>query len=87
MRHQLQDMLKEKKREKLQKRFCEQKQSYDNFIESKEQHQSRIAENKAKQHAEFRRNQNRLIQKVSDDKAQIESWKAQQQHNNALKQE
>ena len=80
-------MMNEKKREKIQKKYNEQKQSYDNFKEAKEQHQAKIAENKAKQHQEFRRNQNRLIKKVSDDKAQIETFKAQQKHDNALKQE
>ena len=43
--------------------------------------------NKAKQEDEFNRNQTRLIQKVSDDIAHIESWKAQQKLNNTLKQE
>ena len=85
MRQQVQEILKEKKREKLQKKFYEQKESYDYYLEAKEEHQIRIAENKAKQQQEFVRNQDRLIQKVSDDSAHIESWKALQQQNNTLK--
>ena len=76
MREQVQEILKEKKREKLMKKFYEQKESYDYYLESKDQHQTRIAENKAKQHEEFVRNQDRLMQKVSDESAHIESWKA-----------
>ena len=87
MRQQIQEILKEKKREKLQKKFYEQKESYDYYLEAKDQHQVRIAENKAKQHQEFVRNQDRLMQKVSDESAHIESWKAEQQQNNTLKQE
>lgn len=87
MREQVQEILKEKKREKLMKKFYEQKESYDYYLEAKDQHQIRIAENKAKQHEEFVRNQDRLMQKVSDESAHIENWKAQQQQNNTLKQE
>ena len=48
MRVRVQEMLNEKKRERVQKQFNEQKESFDYFKEVKEQHQSRIAENKAK---------------------------------------
>ena len=66
-----------KTREKLLKRFNEQKESYDIHKEAKEQHQNRISQNKAKQFEEFMRNQNRLMQKVSDDTANLEIWKAE----------
>ena len=38
MREQVQEILKEKKREKLMKKFYEQKESYDYYLEAKEEH-------------------------------------------------